>query len=425
MRLRSTGVVTASSVWVIAAALLLALGSIAVITTLQNRTTSSRDAQVALEGVQREFDALQNVPYDGIGVQDAAAQSVILERMHTKEQQIEATLAQLRRDAPSSHLKHVLAPYRANTATLEQIRVAIARGQGNKADPLGPVAGRSQLAVDRELREAGLDFQQRASNSLKLATFGSAGMILALVALFAVFFVRLRKANATTERLADENSRLLLHESQLQVIQRLALAAEYRDDVTGQHTRRVGDLSTRIGAALGMPDDQLVLLRQAAPLHDVGKIGIPDSILLKPGRLTATEFEQMKAHTRLGAAMLAGRDFPLLEMAEEIALNHHERWDGTGYPAGRSGRAIPLVGRIVGVADVFDALTHARPYKDAWNVADALAEIKRQTGNQFDPEVVDAFLRVIQPNLVPDFTPMGRPAKHRDRVRAGAAGLAA
>jgi HD-GYP domain-containing protein (c-di-GMP phosphodiesterase class II) len=425
MRLRSTRVVTASSVWVIAAALLLALGSIAVITTLQNRTTSSRDAQVALEEVQREFDALQNVPYDGIAVQDAAAQSLILARMHTTEQQIEATLAQLWRDAPSPHLKHVLAPYRANTATLEQIRVAIARGQGNKADPLGPVAGRSQRAVDRELQGAGLDFQHRASKLLRLATFGSAGMILALVALFAVFYVRLRKANATTERLADENSRLLLHESQLQVIQRLALAAEYRDDVTGQHTRRVGDLCTRIGAALGMPDDQLRLLRQAAPLHDLGKIVIPDSILLKPGRLTPAEFEQMKAHTRLGAAMLAGRDFPLLEMAEEIALNHHERWDGSGYPAGCSGPAIPLVGRIVAVADVFDALTHARPYKDAWNVADALAEIRRQKGGQFDPEVVDAFLHVIQPNLVPDITPKGRPAKHGDRVGAGAAGLAA
>jgi response regulator RpfG family c-di-GMP phosphodiesterase len=429
MRSRRTAALNASVTWVIAAAFLLALGSIAVTSMLQNRTTSSRDAQVDLEAAQREFDALQNVPYDGIGAHGAAAQDLIRKRIHAKELRIQATLAQLRRDAPSAHLDEVLAPYRANTATLEQIRVMIAQGQSSKADPLGPVASHSQRAVDQALRRAGDEYQQRATKSQRLATLGSAGMILTLVTLFAVFYVRLRKANAATERLAAENSRILLHDSQLQVIQRLALAAEYRDDVTGQHTRRVGDLSTRIGAALSMPDDQLLLLGQAAPLHDVGKIGIPDSILLKPARLTAAEFEQMKAHTTLGAAMLAGRDFPLLEMAEEIALNHHERWDGSGYPAGRSGQAIPLVGRIVAVADVFDALTHARPYKDAWSVANALAEIRRQTSSQFDPEVVAAFLRVEQPNLVPDKTHDKRSPvmKQRDRVgtRAHAAGLAA
>jgi putative two-component system response regulator len=189
------------------------------------------------------------------------------------------------------------------------------------------------------------------------------------------------------------NARLLVEDSQLQVIQRLALASEYRDDETGQHTRRVGELSTRIGEALGMPEAQLVLLRRAAPLHDVGKIGIPDCILLKPGRLTPDEFDQMKTHTTLGAGMLAeGRGLPLLEMAEKIARTHHERWDGTGYPSGLSGPAIPLVGRIVAAADVFDALTHSRPYKDAWTVADAVSEITGQAGRQFDPAVVKAFL---------------------------------
>jgi putative two-component system response regulator len=216
-----------------------------------------------------------------------------------------------------------------------------------------------------------------------------------LVSLFAVFYLRSLKAHAAAQRLARENERLLREDSQLQVIQRLALAAEYRDDDTGQHTRRVGELSARVGEALGVPADVLVLLRQAAPLHDVGKIAIPDSILLKPGRLTQDEFERMKTHTTRGAAMLRGPGLALLEMAEEIAMTHHERWDGTGYPAGLSGSAIPLVGRIVAVADVFDALTHARPYKPAWSVDDAVAEINEQSGRQFDPDVVAAFLRAL------------------------------
>jgi putative two-component system response regulator len=216
-----------------------------------------------------------------------------------------------------------------------------------------------------------------------------------LVGLFCVFYFRERKSHATAERLAREHARLLLQDSQLLVIQRLAVAAEYRDDDTGQHTRRVGRLSELIGAALGLPEEQVLLLRQAAPLHDVGKIGIPDSILLKRGRLTREELERMKAHTSVGAAVLAGRNFPLLEMAEEIALGHHERWDGTGYPRGIDAEAIPLAARIVAVADVFDALTHARPYKNAWTVTDAITEISRQRGKQFDGAIVDAFLRVL------------------------------
>jgi HD-GYP domain-containing protein (c-di-GMP phosphodiesterase class II) len=402
--MRSRGIVAlkVSSAWVIAAAFLLALGSIAVVAMLQARATSARDAQVGLQQTRLEFDALQSIPYDGIGLERPAARALILERMQTTERRIETTLATLRRNTGSPNLNDVVAPYRSNRATLERIRAAIVRGQGSRADSLGPVAGRSQRSVDRSLRQAGRKYEQRATESLQYATFGSAAMILALVTLFAVFYVRSRKASATTERLAAENTRLSLDESQLQVIQRLAFAAEFRDDVTGQHNRRVGDLSTRIGAALGMPEDRLLLLRQAAPLHDVGKIGIPDSILLKPGRLTHAEFEQMKTHTTLGATMLAGRNFPLLEMAEEIALTHHERWDGSGYPAGRSGPSIPVVGRIVAIADVFDALTHARPYKGAWNDTDALAEIRRLKGSQFDPEIVDAFLRVQQPEVTAD-----------------------
>jgi putative two-component system response regulator len=137
------------------------------------------------------------------------------------------------------------------------------------------------------------------------------------------------------------------------------------------------------------------LIRRAAPLHDVGKIGIPDSILLKLGKLTEDEFELVKTHTTIGARILSGSRFTILRLAEEIAFNHHERWDGDGY-AGISGDAIPLAGRIVAVADVFDALTQKRPYKAAWPVGDAIAEIERQRSRQFDPSLVDAFLRVIE-----------------------------
>jgi hypothetical protein len=265
----------------------------------------------------------------------------------------------LQRDHSSVHLLDVIGPYRRNVATLTAIQGHVARGEDDAGDKLGPVAGRLQAKVGVELAEAGVDYGRRAARSLLLATLGSAGMIIALVALFGVFYLRSHKEHATAQRLARENAALLVEDSQLQVIQRLALAGAYRDDDTGQHTARVGELSARIGEALGLHADEVLLLRQAAPLHDVGKIAIPDSILLKPGRLTQDEFERMKAHTSFGAAMLSGAGFALREMAETIAL------------------------------------THERPYKAAWSVADAVAEIKRQRGRQFDPRIVDAFAGVI------------------------------
>ena len=184
-----------------------------------------------------------------------------------------------------------------------------------------------------------------------------------------------------------------LEETQIEILERLALAAEYRDDDTGEHTQRVGQMSAQIAKALQLPQADVELIWRAAPLHDVGKIAIPDSILLKPGKLTPEEFEHMKTHTTLGAKMLSGGRFPLLQMAEEIALTHHEHWNGKGY-LGLAGESIPIAGRIVAVADVFDALTHERPYKKAWSYNDALAEIHRQNGGQFDPRIVEAFLNV-------------------------------
>jgi putative two-component system response regulator len=158
-----------------------------------------------------------------------------------------------------------------------------------------------------------------------------------------------------------------------------------------------------------MPAYQVSLIRRAAPLHDVGKIGIPDAILLKLGKLTPEEFELVKTHTTIGARILSGSHFAVLRLAEEIAFNHHERWDGHGY-AGITGAAIPLAGRIVAVADVFDALTQKRPYKAAWPVGEAMAEIDRQRGRQFDPTLVDAFLRVVERRHVQSSVPGGEAA---------------
>jgi HD-GYP domain-containing protein (c-di-GMP phosphodiesterase class II) len=387
--------VARSSTLVISVAFLLALISIFGVTALQQRANSSRDAQIDLSRVERDFDSLQSVPYDVIGAQGPTARAAVLKRMVDRESRIETDIAGLRGDALTPHLNAFVAPYKANTAVLRRILELLIQGRQDRADALGTVAGGLQIRVDRELELASLYYEGRAAGSLRLAMYGSAAMILTLVSLFGLFYFLSRRAHAIAERLVRDNAKLLLDDSQLQVIQRLAVAAEYRDDDTGQHTRRVGRLSALIGAELGMPPEQHLLLGQAAALHDVGKIGIPDGILLKPGRLTPEEFERMKAHTTVGAGILAGRNFPLLEMAEEIAISHHERWDGSGYPAGTSGTSIPLVGRIVAVADVFDALTHARPYKEAWGVAEALSEIRRQSSAQFDPEVVDAFLQVL------------------------------
>lgn len=182
-----------------------------------------------------------------------------------------------------------------------------------------------------------------------------------------------------------------LEKSRLETLQRLAIAAEYRDDDTHQHTERVGRTAALIARELGLPDRTVALIRRAAPLHDIGKVGIPDSVLLKPGALDPPEWDLMKRHVEIGARILAGGDFAVLQMAQEISLTHHERWDGGGYPYGHAGEAIPLVGRIVAVADVFDALTHERPYKEAWSLPEALAEINRGSGSQFDPQVVRAF----------------------------------
>jgi putative two-component system response regulator len=182
-----------------------------------------------------------------------------------------------------------------------------------------------------------------------------------------------------------------LEGARTEAVERLALAAEYRDDDTHQHAQRIGNTAALLAAGLELPEDTVEVVRRAAPLHDIGKIALSDAILLKPGRLTAGEFNTVKSHALIGARILSGSQSSLLRMAEEIAISHHERWDGNGYPGGLSGEAIPLTGRIVAVADVFDALTHDRPYKAAWSVEDGVAEIANGRGRHFDPSIVDVF----------------------------------
>ena len=204
---------------------------------------------------------------------------------------------------------------------------------------------------------------------------------------------QLREYSLVLEHKVTERTREL-EEARLEILYRLARAAEYRDDETGQHTLRVGRLAARLAQVMGLSADAYELMQRAAPLHDIGKIGIPDAILLKPDRLQPHEIEVMQTHTTIGASILGGSRSALLRLAEEIALNHHERWDGKGYPNGLGEDEIPISGRLVSVADVFDSLTHERPYKRAWTVREAVTEIQRQAGRQFDPHVVEALLRV-------------------------------
>jgi putative nucleotidyltransferase with HDIG domain len=194
------------------------------------------------------------------------------------------------------------------------------------------------------------------------------------------------------EQRVGERTRELEH-AQLEMLERLAMAAEFRDYDTGLHTQRVGECAAKIAQALGLPSGDVEQLRLAARLHDIGKISIPDSILLGRSELTAEQWTVIRAHTEVGAKMLSGSQSPLVQLAEEIALSHHERWDGSGYPKGLAGEAIPLSGRITAVADVFDALLSERPYKHAWSKHAAIAEIRVLAGSCFDPVVVEAFLR--------------------------------
>ncbi len=185
-----------------------------------------------------------------------------------------------------------------------------------------------------------------------------------------------------------------LKDASIEIIWRLSAASEYRDNETGEHIKRMSHYAAAIARQMGLKKKAVETLLFAAPMHDIGKIGIPDSILLKPGKLNGQEWEIMKSHTTIGAEILAGSNVGLVIMGRVIALTHHEKWDGSGYPQGLKGRKIPLVGRIVAIADVFDALTSKRPYKEAFSVKQSNRIIYKGRGSHFDPEVVDAFLSI-------------------------------
>jgi putative two-component system response regulator len=201
--------------------------------------------------------------------------------------------------------------------------------------------------------------------------------------------------------------------ARVEMLSHLATAVEYRDECTAAHTVRVGLLAAKLAEVLGLDAIEVSLIQQAAPLHDVGKIGVPDGILRKPGQLTDEEMAVMRTHAEIGADILRSDSSRVLQIAEEIARTHHERWDGRGYPRGLSGTQIPLSGRIVSVADTYDAMISDRPYRAARSPREAVEEIVRCRGTQFDPAIVDALLHVLARRAVP--------VRDAPRVRAGTA----
>lgn len=185
-----------------------------------------------------------------------------------------------------------------------------------------------------------------------------------------------------------------LYDTRLQIIRTLARAAEFKDNETGMHVVRMSKITRLLASSLDLDSTWVDLLYNAAPMHDIGKIGIPDSILLKPGKLTDDELAIMRTHAEIGARIIGAGNGALLQLAANVALTHHEKWDGSGYPHGLKGTDIPLEGRLVAIADVFDALTSVRPYKKAWPLSEALAWIEGASGSHFEPDLVTAFMKI-------------------------------
>ncbi|MBN4054765.1 response regulator [Nitrospira defluvii] len=240
----------------------------------------------------------------------------------------------------------------------------------------------------RALGEGALDFVAKPFNRVELLT-----RIRNLLKI-SLSEKALRNQNAILEQTIQERTKEL-YDTRRQTIQLLGRAVEYRDNETGLHIIRISKISALLGKAMGLNEQECDLLFNASPMHDIGKIGVPDHILFKPGKLNEEEWETMKLHSTMGADMLSGYDSNLLETAHTIALTHHEKWDGSGYPSGLKGTEIPLVGRIVAIADVFDALTSERKYKSAWTIEKTVALLKKERGKHFDPELVDRFIDLL------------------------------
>jgi CHASE2 domain-containing sensor protein len=272
------------------------------------------------------------------------------------------------------------------------------RTRGLKAAAVSPLAALAYACIVQTLFGKGW---------IVIATYPLLALALGTLSTMTAAFIVERRER----RRADEHNDVLeervrertaqLRETQLEIVQRLSQAAESRDGDTGEHIQRIRRMTHRLALAIGLPPAEAELIGHASAMHDVGKIGIPDRVLLKPGRLDPDEWALMQSHTTIGAEILAGSNSALLQVAEEIALTHHERYDGTGYPHGLAGEAIPLAARITAICDVFDALRSERVYKAPWSLDDALAELAAQRGRHFDPAMVDAFLALI-PDLEPE-----------------------
>jgi CHASE2 domain-containing sensor protein len=274
------------------------------------------------------------------------------------------------------------------------------RARGLKAAAVTPLAALAFAGVVQTAFGAGL---------IVPATYPLLALALATLGTMTTAFVSERRER---HRVAEHNDLLehrvrertaQLRETQLEIVQRLGQAAESRDGDTGEHIHRISRLTHGLALAAGVPEDEAELIGHASAMHDIGKIGIPDRVLLKPGRLDAEEWALMQTHTTIGGGILAGSGSPLLQLAETIALMHHERFDGRGYPAGLKGAEIPLAARICAVCDVFDALRSTRPYKQRWTLEATLAELAAQRGRHFDPVLVDAFLAMV-PDLDSELT---------------------
>lgn len=246
--------------------------------------------------------------------------------------------------------------------------------------------------VTSEMKQQGL---QAGVNDFVTKPFDRSEVLLRIQNLLKTrqLHIQIQQHKITLEERVRERTEEL-QKAQHEILQLLGRAAEYRDDMTGQHTLRVGRLSGLIASYLGFSKEYVDMICMAAPLHDIGKIGIPDNVLLKPGKFEPSEYERMKTHTLIGADILDGSSFAVLKMAGVIARWHHEKWDGSGYPDGLKGEEIPIEARIVAIADFYDALTHERPYKKAWTSQETIDEIQKQRGIHFDPRIVDAFLQL-------------------------------
>jgi len=259
------------------------------------------------------------------------------------------------------------------------IPVAVVTGHGEREARLAALGAGADEFITKPITTG--EIRLRIRNMLKLKAYTD----------------RLAQEQDILDGMVRERTRELeetvreLEQTRLETIFRLSRAAEYKDEGTGAHIRRISNYCDVLGRQMGLTEADLRVLVNSAPLHDLGKIGIPDAILLKPGKLTEDEFEIMKTHTTLGAEILAGSDDPYLQTGSVIALSHHERWDGKGYPKGLTGESIPLHGRIVAVADVFDALVSKRPYKDPMPFAKAVSIVRDGSGSQFDARIIDAF----------------------------------